>query len=185
MEDTKIVEVDGGSVPSVAMDKFREQYKLASFLSKSDILPNHFKGKESDCFIALEIANRTGASFLEVVQNLYVVRGTPSWKSTFVISQINRCHKFQKPLMFKKTGVGDQLVVQAYTYLDDQLLDSTVSMQMAIAEGWAAQNKKYKTMPEQMLMYRAAAFFCRTYCPEILFGMYTGDEIIDIESKET
>jgi outer membrane biosynthesis protein TonB len=31
-----------------------------------------------------------------------------------------------------------------------------------------------------MLMYRAAAWFIRTYAPEIAMGMYTEDEIIDV-----
>jgi hypothetical protein len=35
-------------------------------------------------------------------------------------------------------------------------------------------------MPEQMLMYRAATFFCRVFCPEVLAGVATADEIIDI-----
>jgi hypothetical protein len=34
-------------------------------------------------------------------------------------------------------------------------------------------------MPELMLMYRAAAFFVRTYAPEISMGLRTDDEIID------
>ena len=52
---------------------------------------------------------------------------------------------------------------------------------MAKAEGWLDKNgSKWKTMPEQMLMYRAATFFCRVYCPEVLAGVQTSDEIIDI-----
>lgn len=34
-------------------------------------------------------------------------------------------------------------------------------------------------MPEQMLRYRAAAFFGRLHCPEILMGMQSQDEVID------
>lgn len=37
-------------------------------------------------------------------------------------------------------------------------------------------------MPQLMLMYRAAAFFGRVYCPEILNGMHTADEIQDISN---
>jgi hypothetical protein len=54
-------------------------------------------------------------------------------------------------------------------------------MAMAKAEGWLDKNgSKWKTMPEQMLMYRAATFFCRVYCPEVLAGVQTVDEIIDV-----
>jgi hypothetical protein len=36
-------------------------------------------------------------------------------------------------------------------------------------------------MPEQMMKYRAASFFARTYCPEITMGLMTQDEVLDIE----
>jgi hypothetical protein len=36
-------------------------------------------------------------------------------------------------------------------------------------------------MPEQMLRYRAAAFFARIYAPDITLGMQTSEEMRDIE----
>ena len=51
---------------------------------------------------------------------------------------------------------------------------------MAKAEGWYTKNgSKWKTMPEQMLQYRAAAFWTRAYAPEIALGMHTAEEIHD------
>jgi hypothetical protein len=51
---------------------------------------------------------------------------------------------------------------------------------LAKAEGWSAKNgSKWKTMPEQMIMYRAAAFWGRVYAPEKMLGMHTGDELED------
>ncbi|MGK3945742.1 hypothetical protein ABK046_46285, partial [Streptomyces caeruleatus] len=51
---------------------------------------------------------------------------------------------------------------------------------MAKAEGWSTKSgSKWKTMPELMLMYRAAAFLIRAYAPEISMGLRTDDEIID------
>jgi hypothetical protein len=52
---------------------------------------------------------------------------------------------------------------------------------MAKAEGWLDKaGSKWKTMPELMLKYRAAAFFGRLYAPEVLMGMQTSEEVIDI-----
>jgi len=59
---------------------------------------------------------------------------------------------------------------------------------MAAAEGWATKaGSKWKTMPELMLRYRAAAFFGRLYAPDILMGMQTAEEAVDVVSvkKET
>jgi hypothetical protein len=57
----------------------------------------------------------------------------------------------------------------------------TVSLEMAKAEGWLTKTgSKWVTMPELMLKYRAAAFFGRLYAPEVLMGMQTSEEVIDI-----
>jgi hypothetical protein len=51
---------------------------------------------------------------------------------------------------------------------------------MAKAEGWTKKNgSKWLTMPEQMFMYRAGAFWSRVYAPELSLGMSTAEEIID------
>lgn len=55
-------------------------------------------------------------------------------------------------------------------------------MKMAAAEGWMS-NPKWKNMPEQMLFYRAAAFFARMYCPSELLGAIVEGEPEDIEAS--
>jgi len=56
-----------------------------------------------------------------------------------------------------------------------------ITMQMAHDEGWITKNgSKWRTMPEQMLKYRSAAFFARTECPEVLMGFQTADETQDV-----
>lgn len=57
-----------------------------------------------------------------------------------------------------------------------------MTLRMAEMEQWKG---KWKSMPELMLKYRAAAFFIRTVAPEILFGLYTQEEAVDIAEAES
>ena len=60
----------------------------------------------------------------------------------------------------------------------------TITLAMANAEGWASKTgSKWKTMPDLMLRYRAAAFFGRLYAPEIMMGMHSVEEIGDIQTE--
>ena len=62
----------------------------------------------------------------------------------------------------------------------------TVSVEMAFLEGWYTKNNsKWPTMMELMLKYRAASFFGRMYCPELLMGMQTDDEATDVGSVKS
>ncbi|TCB62236.1 hypothetical protein [Acinetobacter terrae] len=67
---------------------------------------------------------------------------------------------------------------------------SKISVEMAVKEGWYTKNgSKWKTMPEQMLRYRAASFFGRVYAPELLMGLRSVEEekdrIIDVTPDQS
>lgn len=62
----------------------------------------------------------------------------------------------------------------------------TIDIRMAVMERWYTKSgSKWQTMPKQMLIYRAAAFFQRAYCPEISMGFSTTDEIQDAVVVDT
>ena len=53
-------------------------------------------------------------------------------------------------------------------------------MKMARLEGWT-RNSKYTSMPEVMLRNRAATFFGRQFIPDLLLGVQTSEEVVDIQ----
>ena len=62
----------------------------------------------------------------------------------------------------------------------ERLESPTVSIQMAIDEGWLTKNgSKWQTIPELMLRYRCASFFGRLYAPELLMGLQASEEVHD------
>ncbi|MBP6018765.1 MAG: hypothetical protein KA735_04685 [Burkholderiaceae bacterium] len=67
----------------------------------------------------------------------------------------------------------------------ERLESPTVSIQMAIDEGWLTKNgSKWQTIPELMLRYRCASFFGRLYAPELLMGLQASEEVQDtIEAR--
>lgn len=161
---------------------FELAQRIAKALAASDLVPATYKGKVENVMIALEMANRVKASPIMVMQNLNVIQGKPSWSSSFIISVINSCGKFS-PLRFKIEGSGETLTCYAFAKDVDgnECISPTVTMKMAADEGWLSKaGSKWKTMPELMIRYRAAAFFGRLFCPELLMGMQTTEEIIDV-----
>lgn len=156
--------------------------KVANLLAKSQLLPEQYIGHPENCLIAIDIANRMRVSPLLVAQNLYIVRGKPGWSGSFAISAINNCGKFS-PLdfIYTKNG-GGGCYAQATRLSDGKLLKGTeITLEMAKNEGWSTKpGSKWLTMSEQMLAYRAGSFFARAYCPEVLLGVQTIDEIQDV-----
>lgn len=174
-------------VDSFSLQNFDHAQRIAKMLSSSSLIPKEFQGNIQNTMIALEMAQRIGASPLMVMQNLYIVYGRPSWSSSFIIAALNSCKRFS-PLRFELIGDGDTMECYAWAYelgTNEKIIGPTVTMKMAKAEGWVDKNgSKWKTMPQLMIRYRSAAFFGRLYAPEIMMGMYTQDEVIDIEPSK-
>lgn len=94
---------------------------------------------------------------------------------------VNRRNK-----LIKKTFPGENLpnyTCQAFATdlkTGEIVYGSEISIKMAVMERWYTKSgSKWQTMPRQMLIYRAASFFQRAYCPEIGMGFHTTEEVMD------
>lgn len=170
-------------LPTKAERAFQLVQRKAQLLSESDLVPKTYHKKVGNCVIAIDLAARTGMDVLMVMQNLHIIQGKPSWSSTYVIAAINSSGRFSTPLNFTFTGEGEKLSCVAFAIgKDGQKYEGpAVTMAMAKAEGWIDKSgSKWKTMPELMIRYRSAAFFGRLFTPELMLGMHTEDEVIDM-----
>lgn len=159
-------------------DRFEHAQRVAKVFASSALVPKHFQNQIADCLIALNIADRMQEDPLTVMQNLAVVNGRPAWQTQYMIARANRAGVFKGPITWKSEGRGDGLVVKAMATLSatGEIVDAEVSMAMAQADGWT-KNPKYRTMPEHMLRWRAAAFLVRLYAPEVMIGIPTAEEV--------
>ena len=161
---------------------FEHSMRVAKALSVSDLVPQQYKGNVSNCLIAMDISKRIGASELMVMQNLYIVHGKPAWSSQFLIATLNACKKFS-PLRYEEDDKnGGRCPAYAVDLATGERLEGVwVTMEMAAAEKWLDKaGSKWKTMPQLMMRYRAAAFFTRQFAPEVSMGIMTHEEVIDI-----
>lgn len=163
------------------IESFRESYKLASVLAKSSLVPQQYQGKTEDCALAIDMAERMGVSPLMVMQSLYVVKGKPSWSGQACMSFIKAKYGDAQPVYTGQRGTDTRGCFVRVIKPDGEVIEGTeVTIAMAKSEGWMS-NSKWKNMPEQMLAYRAAAFFARVYCPEILMGVSVEGEVEDAQ----
>lgn len=184
MTKQEVAVVETQAMPTLSDNKqLNSALAVAEELSKSDIIPKEFQKKPANCLIAVELANRLKASPFQVMQNMDVIYGRPALRSSFVIACINNSGKIIGSLKFEMNEKATKCRAWAIEKeTGSKLTGPTVTMEMAEKEGWSTKNgSKWRTMPELMLRYRAAAFFGRLYCPEILNGMYTEDEVNDFK----
>lgn len=178
------VKTGGLNVFSDAQE-FETALRMADCLSKSTIVPKDYQNNPGNCMIAIEMASRINTSPMMVMQNLYIVNGRPAWSSQWIIAMINSSNRYKTELQFtfgydEKDG-GLSCQAWAEDYAGHKVVGPKITMNMANAEGWTTKNgSKWKTMPQVMIQYRAASFFGRMNCPDMIMGIYSKDEVEDM-----
>ena len=170
---------------------FELAQRAAKALSSSSLVPKEYQGPAgmANCMVALNMAHRMHADPLMVMQNLVVIHGRPTWSSQFLIATFNSCGRYSS---IKYEFFGDKSrddygcrAVATELSTGEKLIGPDVTIAIAKAEGWYSRNgSKWKTMPDQMLRYRAASWFVRTVAPELSMGLHTQEEVIDISDYQ-
>lgn len=174
-----------------SVEGFALLQRMAHMFNTSSLVPQAFQGEKNfgNCVIALNMAQRLNADPLMVMQNLYVVYGNPGWSSKFLIAMFNQCGRYES-IHYKETGKKGTdtqgIIAWAKEKSTGEIIEGPeVTIKVAKDEGWFNKNgSKWRTMPEQMLRYRAAAWFIRTTAPELSMGLQTVDELHDVGPKD-
>ena len=179
------------SSPFESAASLRHFTAAATVFAKSQLVPKHLQGKVEDCLILMNMALRMQEDPLLVLQNCFVVSGTPGFKTQFLIARANASGQLKskirwnveklEPAWIKVDGFEMPNLRVTASAVDNfgELMESTVTTDMAIKEKWIS-NPKYRSMPEHMLRWRSAAFLIRLYMPEVMMGMQTIEEIEDV-----
>lgn len=94
--------------------QFETMQRVSKMFAHSELVPDIYKVSTdnpeqkamANCMIAIEVAQRIGASPLMVMQNLVIIYGRPSWSSKFLIATVNTCGRFNS-LQFKFEVLGE------------------------------------------------------------------------------
>jgi hypothetical protein len=143
-EDGNIMEtsIEATQIQRTSLFDFGSNLKMAwhftEMISRSGIVPDAFRDNPASCLIALDMASRMRRNPLEVMQALNIIKGKPSFSSTFLISLINSSDYFE-PLRFRFAGAGDSRSCVAWTVdkrTSETIESPVVSIAMAKIEGW-------------------------------------------------
>lgn len=175
----------GGTISAFSsVGNFEAAQRMAMSLSKSSLVPKEYQGNLPNVLIAMELAARIGVSVFAAMQNLDIIHGRPSWRSQFLIATVNSSGRFS-PIRFRFQGQEGTPGWGCRAYAKDresgeECVGPLITIKLATDEGWATKSgSKWKTLPELMLCYRAAAFWARIYAPELSLGMQTVEEAGD------
>lgn len=178
---------------------------VADMISISTMIPFHYQRNPANVMVAMYRSARLGMDLFAYMETTYPVNGRFGHEAKFIVSLINKSGKFKTPLLYEMTGEivrnPDGLIspkstrkCKAYAVLKEtgDKISQEVDVNMAFLEGWTkkpgpdktVKTNKWHTMTDVMLQYRAAKFFGNMYCPELVMGLNTREELEDISDAE-
>jgi hypothetical protein len=164
--------------------KFHQAWRVAKLFAASKLVPVHFQGSPESVFVALHMALRLQLDPMMLMQNTYMVSGRPGMEAKLIMALVNARGPFSGPIQWRMEGEGVTRRCTAYAThaKTNEICEATVTWEMVEAEGWSKKaGSKWLTLPDLMFRYRSAAFLARLYCPEVIMGLNTVDELEDMD----
>lgn len=155
-------------------ESFESAKEMAMFLASSSMVPAQFKGSDNlaNVMLAIELANSLQVSPIMVMSNLQTVEGKLGFSSRFIISLLKQRHS-NLEFIYSKDRKECMCIA-------GELQGEAITIDRAKAEGWYDANKSWQTMPEVMLMYRAACLFQKLHEPDLTVGLVSAEELTDV-----
>jgi hypothetical protein len=195
------------AVPLLDTSRFEHMQRVATVMARSSLIPDALRmegtkdAKEllpyeqilSNCFLVVNQAVRWGLDPFAVAQCVSVVHGKLCYEGKLVAAVLQA--KMGMDLHHVIVGQGEQTRI----YLSDKPITNDIKLllepgyrrdDMRLFDGsvaeWKTSGNNSPWSPKnfpRMLVYRGTRDWCRIYEPALMLGVYTDDEMEDMDSS--
>lgn len=166
----------GGAV-SIAPTSMGELMEYAKMMSLGGVaLRKEFRGNPGTCLMLATQALRWGMDPFAVALKAYVVNDQVAYEAQLVNAVVNMRAPLRGRLRPEYTGEGGdrQCTVRGLLAGEDETLDYASPR---FADIPIKNSPLWKNDPDQQLWYYSVRAWARRHVPEVLLGVYTGEEI--------
>jgi len=177
-----------------------EAWRLAGMIAKTALVPKHFQNKPEDVLVAIQMGAEVGLAPMQALQSIAVINGRPSiWGDGFLAllmaSPLYQDHdEYYEVGGTRRDGLTvEDLKAETTTAVCTfwrRNKGTPVTRRFTVAEarlaglmgGTMAGNKEgpWRTYPARMLAMRARSWAGRDAFPDLLRGVRTAEEAIDV-----
>jgi hypothetical protein len=169
---------------------------FAELMAQSAVtVPKHLAGKPADCMAIVMQAMQWGMNPYAVAQKTHLVNGVLGYEAQLVNAVISSSNaivgRFHyeyggdwEKIAGKKDGRDELgLFVRVGAVLRGET-DITWGENIYLADITTRNSPLWKTAPKQQIAYLAVKYWARLYCPEVILGVYSPDEVEPRTEKE-
>jgi len=166
-------------------DVISQVERVAAIMCQAKVtVPAHLVGSKGDCFaIALQAA-AWGMSPFTVAQKTHLVKGTLGYEAQLVHAVILSSRLIRGRFTYEWGGEGNSLKCRTGAIVRGES-EITWGTWSHISKQTVQNSSLWKSDPAQQLAYLAVKKWARLYCPDVIAGVYTPDELEETDKPRT
>jgi len=167
------IEHSGGM--KLAFNNFAELEKFSHFMALSNFVPKHLRQKQADCLAVLLQSMRWEMDPFSVAQKTYFVNDGMAYEAQLVNAIILSRAPLKARPKLKWSGEGENLKCEvSATFIGEE---EPAIFEAELKTITTRNSPLWKQQPKQQLGYFATRSWARLYCPDVLMGVYTKEEM--------
>ena len=189
--------------------KFAALERIADIMSSgSCTIPVHLRGNKGDCFAVCMQAAMWGMNPYATAQKTHLVKGTLGYESQLVNAVINTMAPCKDRIHYDWYGQWERVIgkfkvvkgqngdyqAPGWTSADEEGCgvkvwatlkneDEPRVLELLLSQATVRNSTLWAGDPKQQLAYLAVKRWSRLYCPEVIMGVYTPDELAEEPMK--
>lgn len=165
----------------LVIESFKQAIEVAEYISKSQLVPDAYRGKPADIVIAMQYGMELGLSPLQALQSVAVINGKPSIYGDAVPAIVIGQPDCDDIIEVEATGEEPEKWVASCTVKrrGKDPKTRTFSWLDAKRAGLAGKKGPWQDYPKRMLLMRARGFAIRDAFPDRMKGMILAEEAMD------
>ena len=154
-------------------------------------VPKHLQGNPADCMAVTMQAFQWGMNPFAVAQKTHLVNGTLGYEAQLVNAVIVSSGAIIGKFKYEYIGKWDEYQKTKKTNEDEIKLnlgikvgailtgdqDITWGEPLYLSDVTIRNSPLWKSAPKQQIAYLAIKYWARLYCPEVILGVYSTDEL--------
>jgi hypothetical protein len=179
-------------------------FRLAETMAQGTVtVPNHLRGKSGDCLAICMQAAQWRMNPFAVAQKTHVINGALGYEAQLVNAAISSMAPTKDRLHFewfghwekvvgrfavKKNAEGKEYRTPAWSMTDEEGLgvnvwatlkgeESPRALTLLLSQARTRNSTLWADDPRQQLAYLGIKRWARLYCPDVILGVYTADEL--------
>lgn len=163
---------------------FPHYQKVAETLSRSGVIPNAYKGKPEDIFVAISMGYQLGFPVEQSLQDIAVINGRPClWGDGLLALVLNH----PDCIGINEVPIHNGKVISGYVCTvmrkGHEPHSKSFTLQDAERAGLLKKGGPWSAYPERMLQMRARSYAIRDKFADALRGLKVAEEVQELDDK--